>query len=128
MDPEEYFPGLDDIEAKPEKKIFGKSSKLPKDNQKQDGKDEAKNLDSASDSIKLQYQSQAQSLISQCVEDNPNVKDLVGDFIFDYIYKLIGPNYKLVEYITNMLTCLSIPQQKQFLMSYGNLLFFVIQA
>ena len=66
------------------------------------------NIKTKSDSHKLQYKKEAQKLIPHCVVDNPNLRDLVEVFIYDYIYEIVGP--VLAPKITRMLIDLSIPR------------------
>ena len=66
------------------------------------------NIKTKSDSHKLQYKKEAQKLIPHCVVDNPNLRDLVEVFIYDYIYEIVGP--ELAPKITRMLIDLSIPR------------------
>jgi hypothetical protein len=52
-------------------------------------------------------------------ERNPNLKDQVGQIIFDYIEKMVGQ--ERAPKITGMLIELPIPQIQMYMSSYANL-------
>ena len=68
----------------------------------------------------------AQSIYHAIKEINPYYKDQVGEIIYDYIEKMVGP--EKAPKITGMLIDLPIGQIQIFMQSYQNLVMKVQEA
>lgn len=69
--------------------------------------------------IAQEYEIKALRMLPAVQERNPNLKDQVGQIIFDYIEKMVGQ--ERAPKITGMLIELPIPQIQMYMSSYANL-------
>ena len=65
------------------------------------------------------YNMQGFSMLPEIVPQNPNVKQFVGEFIYEYVKRIIGKD--LAPKITGMLIDLSPVEIKNYLYDYFNL-------
>ena len=70
---------------------------------------------------KQRYEQEAQRLIPVCVENNQNLKEQVGQCIYNSVKELVGLDEDQAQKITGMIIDLPIPKQKLVLMSYESL-------